>query len=373
MPDNLKGLPQSEQLDISALCRLFEATTNSYKYVFFLSLLDILQRRLFDISSPIAIREITIEMLATAWYPHTYFKLNFGWQDKIAEKLDSLELEISEQILNFTDIDKKCLRKTIATQPLDFSLLRYVPFRLIRPFFKKELQGLKDYVINQRIEVIAREKFETRKPLFCFDENCEAISVHPEWASYIKTNYPIVRAWVSWEWLQYMQRCNPNVPAVANKLFPPQQREPLKAQTSYWKLVLKHTDVRCIYSGETINPDALSLDHYLPWSFVAHNQLWNLVPTLTAVNSAKSNNLPSDIYFDDFVSIQHLGLTISRKQMTESNWNRYIESYISDLKIFNKDDLSNFEIIRRAYKSTLKPLISLAASQGFMADWSYKY
>ena len=373
MPDDHKGLPQSEQLDISALCRLFEDTRNSYKYVLFLSLLDIIKRRLFDVSLPIDIREITIEMLANTWYPHTYFKLEFGWQDKITENLDSLQIEITEPILNFTDTDKKCLRKTIGNQTIDFSIVRYVPFRIIRPFFKQELQGLKDYVINQRIEVLSREHFETRKPLFCFEQNCEALIIHPEWASYIKNNYPIVRAWVSWEWLQYMQRCNPNVPAVANKLFPPQHRDPLKAQTSYWKLVLKHTDVRCIYSGETINSDALALDHYLPWSFVAHNQLWNLVPTLTAVNSAKSNKLPSDIYFDDFVTIQHLGLNISRKQMTESKWNKHIDSYMSDLKLYEKDDLLKLEIIRRAYKSTLTPLISLAASQGFMANWSYKY
>lgn len=373
MPDDHKGLPQSEQLDISALCRLFEDTTNSYKYVFFLSFLDILTRQLFDVSLPIALREITIEMLANAWYPHTYFKLSFGLQDKITQKLDSLQLEISEPILKFTDTDKKYLRETIGNQNLDFSLVRYVPFRLIRPFFKRELQGLQDPVVNQRIEFLSREHFETRKPLFCFDQNCQAIIVHPEWASYIKTNYPIVRAWVSWEWLEYMQRCNPNVPAVANKLFPPQHREPLTAQTSYWKLVLQHTNVQCIYSKETLKPDNISLDHYLPWSFVAHNQLWNLIPTIPAVNSAKSNNLPSERYFDDFVTIQHLGLTISRKQMTEKNWNKYIEPYIADLKFSDKDDLLKYESIKRAYKSTLKPLISLAASQGFMADWSYKY
>jgi len=43
---------------------------------------------------------------------------------------------------------------------------------------------------------------------------------------------------------------------------------------------------------------------------------------------------------------------------------------MSDLK-FIKDDLLKLEIIRRAYKFTLTPLISLAASQGFMANWSY--
>ncbi len=57
-------------------------------------------------------------MLANAWYPHTYFKLSFGSRDKIAQKLDSLVLDISEPILKFTDTDKKLLRKAIASQNL---------------------------------------------------------------------------------------------------------------------------------------------------------------------------------------------------------------------------------------------------------------
>jgi len=118
---------------------------------------------------------------------------------------------------------------------------------LIRPFFKQELQGLKDHVINQRIEVLSKKHFQTRKPLFfALIENCEAI-ITSRMGFIYQNNYPIIRAWASWEWLEYMQRCNSNVPAVANKLFPPQHREPLTAQRAYWKIVLKHTDVRYLF------------------------------------------------------------------------------------------------------------------------------
>ena len=53
--NNVIDLPQVEGLDISAFSRLFANTTNSYKYIFFLSLLDILSRRNFDSSSLIRI------------------------------------------------------------------------------------------------------------------------------------------------------------------------------------------------------------------------------------------------------------------------------------------------------------------------------
>jgi hypothetical protein len=49
----------------------------------------------------------------------------------------------------------------------------------------------------------------------------------------------------------------------------------------------------------------------LPWSFVAHDQLWNLTPTSPEVNSSKSDNLPANTYFDRFVDLQHQGLITS--------------------------------------------------------------
>lgn len=73
-------------------------------------------------------------MLANKWFPHTFFRLSFGKQDKIAQKLDALELVIEEPILQFKDTDKTLLRKTIASKNLKdvvSHLRRYVPFKAV--------------------------------------------------------------------------------------------------------------------------------------------------------------------------------------------------------------------------------------------------
>ncbi len=62
-------LPDSDRLDISALSGLFRHTTNSYKYLFFLSLLTLIKERNFDIDKGILLKDLEIEMLVTAWYP----------------------------------------------------------------------------------------------------------------------------------------------------------------------------------------------------------------------------------------------------------------------------------------------------------------
>ncbi|MBN4003507.1 HNH endonuclease domain-containing protein [Nostoc sp. LPT] len=373
-----QNLPLSDKVNVTVLAQIFKSITNSYKYLYFLSVLDILKRRSFDTLSPISFREVIVEMLANAWYPHNYFKIYFGIQDQIANKLDALELEITEPILKFRDTDKKLLRATINNQNLDdivISINRYVSYRLIRPFFFQETRGLKDYDVNPAIINLANDQFNIKKPLYCFNaedqKNCNAIILHPDWIQYLEENYTIVRGWASWEWLNYMQQRNPSTPNVVNKLFMPHQRDSLTNQTKYWKTILEYQDIKCIYSQVKLDKDEISLDHYLPWSFVAHDQLWNLIPTTKYVNSSKSNNLPSEEYFQAFLELQHIGLTIAYENISKNQWLKYTESFVSELKVSQADDLLNLDILSKAYKITTLPLISLATIQGFSPNWVY--
>jgi len=329
----------------------------------------------------ISFEDLVVEMLANAWYPHTFFKLSFGKQDKIAQKLDFLDLKIEEPILQFKDSDKRLLRKAIGSQNLKDAvshLQRYVPFRLIVPFLETELQGVsrgKGNQVDVAIPAIADRHFDDKKPLYRFDsttqKDCHSIIVHSDWASYLERHYAVVRGWLAWEWMNYMQKRNPSTPAIANKLFVPTKRDSLGKQADYWKVVLRSQELHCIYSQQLLETERLSLDHYLPWSFVAHDQLWNLLPTRPEVNSSKSNNLPDDKYFRKFVELQHTGLTVTHRQLTESQWTRQVEPYILDMRINKKEDLLDLQKLFNAYDQLINPLVSLASNQGFLTGWMY--
>jgi hypothetical protein len=122
-------------------------------------------------------------MLVNAWYPHSVFRLSFGLQDMVAEKLDSLGLHFDASLLKITEGNKTIVREAIRSKNIDDKLTRYVPFRLIRPFFK-ELRRLKDQQVNSEVKSASERFFESRKPFYKFNQDATAILIHPEWASY---------------------------------------------------------------------------------------------------------------------------------------------------------------------------------------------
>jgi hypothetical protein len=376
-------LPLSNSLNIAALSRLFNNTTNSYKFIFFLSILDILARRKFDVKKSISFFELTVEMLANAWFPHTFFKLSFGTQDTIAKKLDSLALDISEPVFKFRDTDKKLLRKAISSAELGDAerLMEFVPFRLLIPFLEEELKNIdkgKWMVFELAMPSITNQHFDSKNPLYKFDSDnykeCRGIFFNERWAEYLKLHFSIIYNWASWHWLHYMQKRNPSTPAISSKLFMPIKRDSLAKQTTYWKRILDNPQGRkltCIYSGTPLHFDDFSLDHFLPWSFVAHDQLWNLIPTTVSVNSSKSNNIPDKRYFDNFIQTQYDGLLIARQIFSRPVFDKQTENFVVDLGL-SPDDLLKFNKFQNSYQNTLNSLSALAINQGFSNGWSWQ-
>ena len=241
MNSNGYSLPYAENLDINSFARLFDDKATSYKLIFFYSILEILRKNFFDSSKAIALQDVNVEMLVHAWYPHTVFGLSFGYQDTIADKLDALRIKLEKPLLEVTQNDKQVLREIISSEMESENyqinkhrdLRRYVPFRLIRPFFP-ETRGIKDSQVKKEVARLSRDLFCSRKPLYKISEDFENIYFHPDWSNYLQQNYQIVHGWTVWNWMSYMQGRNPNTPGIANKIFPPlEEREPLSEQRRY--------------------------------------------------------------------------------------------------------------------------------------------
>lgn len=364
----MKNLPPFEDLPVHTLAGIFNNTTNSYKIYWFYSILQIIKS---ENKAVITFDEIFAKMIASAWYPTNYFKVSLGKQDKIGRAIEEIK-----NIANLKDDDKpeivyatilEHLRNSKGIRSIISYFERYVPYRLLSPFFKNELKGKIDGNKKNLIIDIANKSFLENSPVvfYCFPDK-NTIELHPTWFRYFKHNIAIVEGFCLWNMVNFLQKRNPNIPNIGEKLFWVPEKRDLKKARKFWNIVFDSKSVNCIYSGQSINQTNYSIDHFIPWSFVTHDLLWNLVPIQKSINSAKSNNLPAlNTYFEDFAKIQfeayHL-IYPKQKGLLED----YV--FLFDEEIDKIASLSNSEFSKKLYNQ-IAPLTQIAANSGFSSNW----
>ena len=363
-------LPYSNKLPIEKLSVCFSDTTNAYKFYWFLSILDhLLENR----NLIIPIKEIAIRMIANAWYPLDYYKLSFGKQDGFKKIAISISNKIEVDNLPNSPSLFEQLHQKLSINELDiihtdvYQLLRWVPFRFIRPFFKDELKGLRDSQVNNRIIDLANSNKNGNLCPYHFGEN--EIIITNEWNNYFQSNQVVLRHFIKWNLIRFLQKNNPNVIGLSEKLEKPFVRD-MKQAKLFWKIYLDQKQTKCIYSNVILNSKSFSLDHFLPWTFVAHDQIWNLIPTTKSINSMKSNWLPSlEIYLNRFSFLQ---FDAFKFHYSNKNYN-LLEDY-SSLLGFSSEDLNKYESseFKMQLKQRVVPLFETAKNLGFTYPFVYK-
>jgi len=353
-------LPLSPNFDASKLSQIFNHTTASYKFFWFLAILDLMES-----GKRISFEDLIIKALQHAWYPSQVSKLSLGLQDKLGAFLSESAISLVAEDTAWKEFKKKLHTNASAKEKLR-RLYRYVPVRFISPWIKidNNISSL-----NTAIDIANNQKTANDGPYFF--EDYESLTLNDLWLEYFKTNRKILRDFCYWNLISYLQKRNPNIPNIPFKLFKPNSRALSRARRFWTSVQEADFDLKCIYSGERLKK-GFSLDHFVPWQFVAHDLIWNIVPTSRPVNSSKGNKLPSlSRYLDDFIRLQFESLNLL-KHHNKSILKTMIEDYELEFGITQNEltSLSKVEFDKHM-KKTIKPLCQIAERNGFKSGWEY--
>ena len=353
-------LPVSQRLNIQAFSNMLDLKyiQNSYKLYWFYAIFEEIKMG----KEKIPFRELIFRMIAKSWYSLIEYKLHFGAIDQLNRVVIYLynnyrfEKDILEEELigKLNEINDENLNYFIK----EFS--KYVPYRLLSPFYP-ELIGIKDQYKNNMILELSNKG---DMAIYKINNLEKSIEINEKWSNYIFENQAIMEGWILNKLIFFLQTKNPNVPAIPFKIYPPQKRK-LTNATKYWKKVIEINKINDIYTDKILGlEDTISIDHFVPWSFVLHDELWNLVPTTREVNSSKNDKLPQlDRYLDKYCNIQYIGLK------TALNYNfgkKEIEDYFTISKIMNLNKDIPKEFFVENLKNTIMPIYQIAYNQGFM-------
>ena len=115
----------------------------------------------------------------------------------------------------------------------------------------------------------------------------------------------------------------------------------------------------------------LSIDQLIPWSFVSHDEFWNLCPTFKNINSSKSDGVPSlEKYLDRFCELHYMAINRLKADNTSD---KILEDYqsIATQDLMTVLAMKNQEVkkvlIEASIKKAIQPIHQIALNQGFGA------
>jgi 5-methylcytosine-specific restriction endonuclease McrA len=201
------------------------------------------------------------------------------------------------------------------------------------------------------------------------------IEVDETWAEYLYKNKEILKGWTQLKLIHYLQNKNPSVPGIADKIEPPVERN-IERVRKYWKLIIKKDPtIKDIYGDIVLNDVDISIDHFIPWQYVAHDELWNLHPTTKSINSSKSNSLPSwKKYFESLGELEYRAY-VMRDQYEDiaHEFNKIAPYHLNNQDIRNLlyvKGLNKNDFIERL-EHVIRPVYESAQTLGFK-EWVYE-
>ena len=340
-------LPKSNNLPINLLAACFNNTTATYKFYWFLSILQTVETGNLKIQKG----DLFARMIANAWYTVNYFHVSFGKQDLIQQAIkvvnENERIAIDENLQTVFNKLSSTQNRTIENQLWHFD--KNVPHWFLSPWFPQ---------MNKKEIYQASQSFDNNC-LYAVFEN--EIHINPDWGVYLTTNGKVLKDFCYWNLALFLQSKNPNVPDIPNKIIKPATRSSLtKQRTLFWDVVIKEQGfIECIYTKEKLTIGNYAVEHFIPYNFVSHDLIWNLIPADTVFNSKKSDKLPPiDKYFDAFYALQKTAIEIIK---AKSPKNKFLEDYLT---IFS--DLDDIKSLNKAkFKERIQPLITIASNNGF--------
>lgn len=300
-------------LDIEGFSQMMKDPSFCYKFYWLEAIVKLIAEN---------VRETTFdaiidEMISNAWYSVREFHVHLSGIQSDGGVRDGLEraimllTELSDLPANASKVEiKNEIRKhNDALKKYKEQLTNMVPYRALAGFFAKS-GDVVDWGSTVRMTKYIKQFSEEKILLpYTFGESSKLkkqVYFNSEWIDMIQDNAVSILGWIQYEKVKWLQNNNPEVPGLVYKLAPLDEKmRKLGKVRKLWNGVLELTEIRDVFKDEPIVFKEYDVDHFVPWSFVMNDELWNLMPMDSSLNSVKSNKLPHwDPFFERFATNQ---------------------------------------------------------------------
>lgn len=130
-----------------------------------------------------------------------------------------------------------------------------------------------------------------------FSKSGEWIQINPIMYEFVCKHKLAIEKLNYFEWAKFLERVNdsPALDRLLSKIDESAKRNNL----SYYRDILfEEFENKCFYCGKKVSVGKVEVDHFIPWSFIKDDNLWNFVLACPECNNAKRDKLAAGRYLD---------------------------------------------------------------------------
>ena len=370
------------QLDIEGFSHMMKDPSYCYKFYWLEAIVQLITEGITETTFDTVIDE----MICNAWYSVREFHIHLSGMQLDGQVRDGLERailrlsELSNLPANASKVEiKNAIKKNNAQlkAPKE-QLTNMVPYRALAGFFDKA-EETADWGSVRRmtayIERINRDIVLLPYTLGDSSKLKKEIHFQSDWVEMIQDNAVSILGWIQYEKVKWLQNNNPEVPGLIYKLAPLDEKmRKLGHVRKLWDGILDLRSINDVFTDKRIVHAQYDVDHFIPWSFVMNDELWNLMPMDSSLNSSKSNRLPSwDDFFLRFAKNQYIMYELIHekegiRRLYDSCYKDNLHSIWANQELYRKGntDVEFYNILEK----NMRPVYDSAKRQGYdVWDW----
>ena len=366
------------ELDIEGFSRMMKDPSYCYKFYWLEAIVQLISENRLVATYD----EIINEMIANAWYSVLEFHIHLSgiWGDgTIKDNLERAVLKLSELSDLPANASKIEIKNAIAKFDRELhtekqALTKNVPYKALSGFANKTGEHISLDSSAGRMMAYYNKLSESDilLPYTFGSENglCRKLTFSDAWVRMIKDNTVNILGRIQCEKVKWLQNNNPEVPGLIYKLAPLDEKmRKLAHVRKLWDGILDLRNINDVFTDDEIDKKKYDVDHFIPWSFVMNDELWNLMPMDSSLNSAKNNRLPNwDDFFLRFAKNQYIMYEMVHqkegiRKLFEECYRDNLHSIWANRELYRKgnSDIEFFGILEK----NMRPVYDSARRQGY--------